>query len=134
MEKRKVVKMLLITKAVEVTMEDIDDILCGSLEGGSTYWCDSVVVVGEYLGKYASEQISRGGKLSFHVMEPFDDADTEWYELDQEKFLNGLQEWLNHYPNVKDCLNGSELDCGQIDAGMADSIIQYALFGEEVFG
>lgn len=102
--------MLLITKAVEVTVEDIDDILCGSLEGGSTYWCDEVVVVGEYLGKYASEQISRGGILSFHVMDPFDEEDTQWYELDQEKFLNGLQEWLNRYPDVKECLNGSELD------------------------
>ena len=134
MEKRKVVETLFIRKSVEVTAEDIDDILCGSMEGGSNYWCDCVEVIGDYLGEYASEQISRGGKLRFHVDEPFDDDDTEWYEMDQEKFLHGLQEWLNNYDDVCSCLCENELDCGQIDAGMADSIVQYALFGEEVFG
>lgn len=134
MEKRKVVETLFIRESVEVTEEDIDDILCGSMEGGSTYWCDRVEVIGEYLGEYASEQISRGGKLRFHVEDPFDDEDTEWYEMDKEKFLHGLQEWLNSYPDVRLCLDGNTLDCGQIDAGMADSIVQYALFGEEVFG
>lgn len=37
MEKRKVVETLFIRKSVEVTAEDIDDILCGSMEGGSNY-------------------------------------------------------------------------------------------------
>ena len=134
MEDRKVVETLFIRRAIEVTTEDIDDILCGSLEGGSTFWCDSVEVVGSYLGEYASEQISRGGKLRFHVYEPFDDENTEWYELDQEKFLHGLQEWLNNYAYVDNCLSDGQLDCGMIDAGMADSIIQYALFDEEIFG
>lgn len=135
MEERKVVETLLIKRSVEVTTEDIDDILCGSLEGGSSYWCDEVEVVGEYLGEYASEQISRGGKLKFHVFEPFDDSDTEVYELDQKKFLNGLQKWLNNYTHVDDCLfEEGQLDCGMIDAGMADSIIQYALFGDEIYG
>lgn len=134
MEERKVVETLLIKRSVEVTTEDIDDILCGSLEGGSNYWCDEVEVVGEYLGEYASEQISRGGKLRFHVNEPFDDEGTEWYELDQEKFLHGLQEWLNNYVHVDDCVYEGQLDCGMIDAGMADSIIQYALFEEIVYG
>lgn len=134
MEDRKVVETLFIRRAIEVTTEDIDDILCGSLEGGSTFWCDRVEVVGIYLGEYASEQISRGGKLRFHVYEPFDDENTEWYELDQEKFLHGLQEWLNNYTHVDNCLSESQLDCGMLDAGMADSIIQYALFDEEIFG
>lgn len=130
-EQRKTIKVEL---EVMVTAEDIDDILCGSMEGGSNYWCDRVEVIGDYLGKYASEQISRGGKLRFHVDEPFDDEDTEWYEMDQEKFLHGFQEWLNNYPDVSSCLHKNELDCGQIDAGMADSIVQYAIFGEVMFG
>ena len=134
MVERKVVETLFIRKSVEVTSEDIDDILCGAMEGGINYWCDRVEVMGNYLGRYASEQISRGGKLRFHVEEPFDDEDTEWYEMDQEKFLHGLQEWLNNYTDVSSCLYKGGLDCGQIDGPMADSIVQYALFGEEVFG
>lgn len=134
MEERKVVETLFIRKAVEVAVEDIDDILCGAMEGGSNYWCDRVDVIGDYLGEYASEQIGRGGKLRFHVKEPFDDESTEWYEMDREKFLHGLQEWLNSYPDISSFLYKNELDCGQIDAGMADSIVQYALFDEEIFG
>ena len=125
---------VIIHKEIEVTAEDIDDILCGSLEGGGTHWCDRVEVIGEYLGEYASEQISRGGKLKFHVMEPFDESDTEWYELDKEKFLVGLQKWLNDYSDVGRVLYKNKLDCAEIDAGMADSIVQFALFGEEIYG
>ena len=125
---------VIIHKEIEVTAEDIDDILCASLEGGSTHWCYRVEVIGEYLGEYASEQISRGGKLKFHVMEPFDESDTEWYELDKEKFLVGLQKWLNDYSDVGRVLYKNKLDCAEIDAGMADSIVQFALFGEEIYG
>ena len=44
---------------VVVTQEDIDDIMAGALEGGINYWCGEAEVVGNYLGEYASEQISR---------------------------------------------------------------------------
>lgn len=94
MEEKKIVETLFVRRSVNVSEQDIDDILCTAFEGGITYWCDSVRVVGNYLGKYASDQISRGGKLKFHVEEPFDNEETEWYEMDQEKFLHGLQEWL----------------------------------------
>lgn len=49
---------------VELTQQDIDDIMVAALEGGINYWCDEAAVEGgEYLGKYASDQISRGGTL-----------------------------------------------------------------------
>ena len=47
---------------VTINQRDIDDIMSIALEGGITYWCSYVEVVGgEYLGEYASDQISRGG-------------------------------------------------------------------------
>ncbi len=49
---------------VEFDNECIDDIMATALEGGITYWCDDAEVVGDYLGEYASEQISRGGTLN----------------------------------------------------------------------
>ena len=77
MEEKKIVETLFVRRSVNVSEQDIDDILCTAFEGGITYWCDSVRVVGNYLGKYASDQISRGGKLKFHVEEPFDNEETE---------------------------------------------------------
>ena len=43
---------------VNVSQEDIDDIVTIALEGGINYWCRKAEVVGDYLGEYASEQIS----------------------------------------------------------------------------
>ena len=59
-EKLEVVKVAL---EIVLTQEDIDDIMCGALEGGINYWCDEAKVMGGYLGEYGSEQIARGGKL-----------------------------------------------------------------------
>ena len=81
---------------VRLTQQDVDDIMVSALEGGICYWCDRVTVEGQYLGKYASEQISRGGTLKVHVTEPFDEQDTEWYELDIEKFIQGFRLWLEN--------------------------------------
>ena len=53
-----------------VTQEDIDDIICGALDGGINYWCyKAEVVENNYLGEYASEQISRGGSLNLYDSE-----------------------------------------------------------------
>ena len=119
----------------DLTQQDIDDIMVSALEGGVNYWCRSVVVEGDYLGEYASDQISRGGQLTFWLHEPLDDGMSS-YTLDLDKFLYGFQRWLeNCYANcgVVDSADGS-VDCGQIDATCADEIIQHALFGDLVFG
>lgn len=51
MEEKKIVETLFVRRSVNVSEQDIDDILCTAFEGGITYWCDSVRVVGNYLGK-----------------------------------------------------------------------------------
>lgn len=111
---------------IKVTDEDIDDIVSTAFEGGITYWCRKAEVVGEYLGEYASDQISRGGKIILYDAESND----KW-ELNKDNFLKGLQKFLNKRPSV---LTDGEIDTCNIDAEDADMIIQYALFGELVFG
>mgnify|MGYP000587501111 CR=1 FL=1 len=122
----------------ECTDEDIDDIMCTALEGGITYWCDNAKVVGKYLGEYASDQISRGGKLKLHDFE-----ENKWYELTKENFIEGLKQFVLECGFTKDEGNGhcgsvitddGLLDVSNIDAGDADYIIQCALFGEVVYG
>lgn len=109
--------------------------MVSAFEGGINYWCRRVVVQGDYLGKYASEQISRGGKLAIWLDEPFED-DKTCYVLDRDKFLAGFKLWIESDGDSYDAIDHSDgsVDCGQIDAVCADEIIQYALFGEVVFG
>lgn len=114
----------------KLTDQDIDDIMVGALEGGINYWCREAEVVGDYLGEYASDQISRGGKLILHDAESND----KW-ELDLEKFLNGVKLWLQNGDDQYHALQkDGTIDCCEIDGEMADLIVQYALFGEVVFG
>ena len=119
-----------ITTKLTVTQEDIDDIVCTALEGGINYWCRKAKVVGEYLGEYASEQISRGGKL-----ELYDSEEDEVYELTLDKLLNGIKTAYTdgYYSNYEWC-DGKTIDTCQVDAEVADVIIQLALFNEIIYG
>lgn len=114
-----------------VTAEDIDCIMCTALEGGITYWCADVDVVGgEYLGTYASEQISRGGSLYL-----YDAENEETHTLTLIKFLNGIKLWAEFGGDPCNAIQGNgTLDTADIDAEIADMIIQYAIFGEVIFG
>lgn len=112
---------------VELNNECIDDIMATALEGGISYWCDDAEVIGDYRGEYASEQISRGGTLKLHDYE-----EDKIYELTLSKFLNGLAKVVGE--RGLDVLNEGKIDPSNIDAEDADAIIQYAIFGEVVYG
>ena len=119
-----------VTQNINVTEEDIDDIMCSALEGGITYWCYKAKVVGDYLGEYASEQISRGG-----VLKLYDSENGDIYELTLEALLNGIRLAIqNDYYAEYEWHYGDKLDCCQIDANVADCIVQCALFGEVIYG
>lgn len=124
-----------VTVNAKLTAEDIDNIMSTALEGGVDYWCDSCNVVGKYLGEYAGDQISRGGKLTFYISEEFecDENGTaiHYYTLDQESFFNGLRAVLAAH---NDLIADGAVDVCNIDADIADQIIQYALFNDVVFG
>lgn len=119
------------TAAIPVVLksEDIDDIMCAALEGGITYWCDRAEVVGKRLGEYASEQISRGGTLRLYDAESCD-----VWELTCDKLIEGFKCWLEAGSSDTGVLIGDEVDTSAIDAECADAIVQFALFGEVVFG
>lgn len=117
-----------VSREVKLTKENIDDIMASALEGGITYWCKKAVVVDDYLGEYASEQISRGGTLRL-----YDSEEDEVYELTLEKFLNGFA-LACRKGYGEDWIDGIDVDTCQIDAIGADTIVQLALFGEVQFG
>lgn len=116
---------------VSLSQENIDDIMVSALEGGINYWCCKAEVVEEKrCGGWGHEQIARGGALILHDAESSD----KW-ELNLEKFLNGVKLWLQNGDDRYGALQcDGTLDTGEIDADMADMIVQYSIFGEVVFG
>ena len=117
-----------ITTVISVTQEDVDDIMCAALEGGITHWCNKVEVIGDCLGKYAHEQIGREGSLMLHVR-----GEHMSHALTPYSFRRGLHQFIqDRYSNCA-FICGNKLDASMLDAGDADCIVQYALFGELVY-
>lgn len=122
---------------VTVQNEDIDDIMVSALEGGINYWCKKAEVADDYLGEYASDQISRGGELILHDME-----ESKGYIVSKEKLIEGLKKYI---AAGNECIvretedygiytGKLSIDAGNIDALAADCIIQYAVFGDVIYG
>lgn len=119
-----------VNKTIKLTQEDMDDIVCAALDGGINYWCCEAEVLGDYLGEYASDQISRGGKLKLYDAE----SDDVW-ELNLDNFLKGFKLWVeNGYDEYGAVQSDGTVDCCEIDAACADAIIQFALFDDIIFG
>ena len=89
----------------------------------------------DLLGEYASDQISRGGQLKIFDSEDF--IEEECVILDKEKLIKGIKLYVSNSSTnilVQDRKQGLIIDTCQVDAEVADCIIQYALFDEIVFG
>lgn len=127
MAEKKFIVRVRIELDVDLTAQDIDDIMATALEGGITAWCGCAEVVGEMLGGYASEQISRGGSLILHDAESSD----KW-ELTLEKFLKGMKLYYEQALSAE--FAGEDIDSSDFDVDAVDCIIQFALFGKLVFG
>lgn len=113
-----------------LTVEDIDGIMSCALDGGITaMWCARVEVVGgNYLGEYASDQISRGGSLRF-----YDRESSETWVLDRAKLILGIEMAVMNGHGWDWFDDEGKLDIFNIDAVQADTMVQFALFGEVVF-
>ena len=117
---------------VRITDDDIDDIMVSALEGGIVYWCYRAETVGKPQGKYASDQISRGGTLRL-----YDREDENVYELTKEKLVKGIAMYLEN-PTQSDVLEVIDhelrLDTSYVDADVSDCMVQYALFDDIIYG
>lgn len=121
---------------IVVTDQDIEDIVVTAIEGGIGYWAclDNtserfrVAPDDEPVAITASNILLEGGGVTLIDEE---DGMTE-HVLTLEKLLNGLTKYLE-WTDGKALENGS-LDCGYIDSIAADGIVQYAVFGEWIYG
>ena len=116
---------------MNISNEQINDLMVAALEGGINYWCGRATLKEGSLTpeqkekmEYVSDAISLGGVV---VLE--DAESDETWELTKDKFLSGVKktiEWGN-YRDVEDMFDNH-------DAEVADVLLQYALFDEIVFG
>lgn len=128
--------LITITQKCTVQPSDINNILDTALYGGITYWCANVEPVmdedNSFKGvegihqdniDFLSDLIGFGGELLLH------DIDTpETWTLNAEKVLKGITQYCQHH-NV----SFTEM-MDELDADVADQIVQYGLFGTIEFG
>jgi hypothetical protein len=110
----------------QITDEDIDNVLTTALEGGINYWTSTPVKVPEWPegASYASEVVAKNKPIFI-----YDADEEEWLELNLEKILTGIKMFLSERDLACDYLQN-----GDYDAGDADLMVQYALFGKIVYG
>tara|TARA_Y100001937_G_scaffold126058_1_gene194383 strand:+ start:368 stop:799 length:432 start_codon:yes stop_codon:yes gene_type:complete len=130
-KKRKDNKMQNHTINVPVTLlpQTVNDIIITAIEGGINYWCETVLGDNLEVGNGAVIKIIEDGGT-------WSSADDVTHKLDLDKFRLGMLRWVQKNPDYG-CVTMARdskgklvlsFDAGMIDAGMADCIIQYALF------
>lgn len=131
-----------ITVELKLTEEDLGDIICAAFEGGIGYWGCLDMSKPEWQGKPKNMPISQYITILLVSNEEVTIFDTELEEdelteegiliLNLDKLLAGIKKYLEE--DGLDCAYEGNIDTCNIDADAADNIIQYALFGEIVFG
>lgn len=128
-----IIKTILVP--INVTKQTVEDILVTAFDGsygGAWYWIDKYVKydnLGNRTEASTWDNILAGG---ISEIKPEDDSVTRVMNL--EKFLIGLEMWLTKHGTDRSLVEEDTIDPGQIDAGDADNIVQYAIFGELIYG
>jgi hypothetical protein len=116
-----------------ITNEQIDDILASAFEGGINYWAGKAEPEGDFPAgaEFASEAVSRGGTVILHHDDPKtgDDGDfTARSKLVAANVRDGIRK------AAKQMGQSTEAFLEDYDASGADIAVQFAIFGEVVYG
>ncbi len=115
---------------LEITQQDIADIIVTILEGGSNYWLGLDNTQPEYKDKPKDVSLSEWTAsllLDKKVIYLYDIEDkSEKWTLTLDKLIKGIQQNANERPD------NSNIE--SFDADDTDCIIQYALFDKIVYG
>lgn len=113
-----------ITKSFEITSENIEDLLVTFIFDGVGDWCEKITVctLPDTACLVKSEVITHAGELLFHTQ---DGRNT----LNIRNFLEGikLEILASGWLSIEELMDSH-------DANIADNILQYALFGELIYG
>lgn len=129
------------TGVIKVSRNDMVDLMSAVLQGIG-YWIAWMEAVDrKLLGKSecVEDYVASGGAERIWISEPFEEKDgkpVETYDITIDVLKRGLALWLDGgYDRYKayDRETG-RIDFCDVDADMADIIVQCGLFGDVVFG
>lgn len=122
-------------KTIEISNEDITDVLTTALEGGSNYWYNlpDLSMIGKDAGEYMTESMTdKIINSALHgVSIPIYDIEAQTSDDDAvlgELSLANIERGLNLFID-----DGREFDPA-MDADEADVLFQFIVMGEIVFG
>lgn len=130
----KVIRELHPKLTVKIFEQDVHDILCSALNGGIGYWSvlDNSSDAFENAPSNETVEETAARLLLSGTSLVFNDFESECcYKMSLEDFVNGINEYLE--AGHSEIVNNECLDCCSIDSVAADSIIQYAIFGEVTY-
>ncbi len=127
-------KNITIKISKEFTFEDISDLLCSALEGGSNYWYiidkynkpKNLKNTKEKHFRHLSYPLNEGGSLIISDRDYSKDCKNK--KLDLNSIKKGLQLMADKFPE-----EFASFSSGNYDAGTADTFLQLCLFKEIVF-
>lgn len=123
-----------LTKKITLTEEDLSDILCSCIEGGSNYWAQI-----QNYGKDWEEvekTLPEGHTIEDHIMAMWnkgydlvilDVEEDELHYIPFTRFIDAIQSVINDG-------TWETGDIWDVDGYVGDCIMQYATFGEVVYG
>lgn len=127
-----------VKKTIKFTEEDLNDILCSCFEGGCSYWCCIDNTTTEW--DKAREKLHLNGNtdpttedimlqmlVDGKPIRLIDQEEDKVYSLYMMRFTKGIKMSIEN-----GFWNGN--DIWDVDGLVGDAIIQYAVFGEQVYG
>lgn len=125
-ETRKLMAMKM-TMTKEIPDQDIKDLLCNAIEGGSNYWCASMDRKGGITQAQAEYRqdvpFVEGGWL-----EVVDEEGKE-HRLDRAAIEKGMNIFAEKYPK-----DFADFIGDNADAGTGDVFLQCCIFGDAIYG
>ena len=126
------------TVTLSLTAEQISDVLCSALEGGSNYWCSLVRGVKPTAWVFDSEPKRENGRHWVHdyplnpggviIFTDAEEGDEKELRLDAQALHKGLAVLAEKHPqHITDMLTENA------DADTGDALLQCCLFGEIVY-
>ena len=127
-----------IKKTIKFTEEDLNDILCSCFEGGCSYWCCIDNDTMEW--DEAKEMLRKNGNtyptiedimlqimIDNRAVRLIDEEDDVVLFMTLNSFLKGIELSI-----TEGFWSGEETM--DVDGVVGDAIIQYAVFGEQIYG
>lgn len=127
-----------VKKTLKLTEEDLDDILCSCFEGGCSYWCCIDNTAPDW--KRSKGELYQNGN-DYPTIE---EIMLQMLKTDKPIRLIDQEEDVSVYLTMESFLKGIAMsvengfwsgeEIMDVDGIVGDAIIQYAVFGEQVYG